>query len=138
MVTYSAATKRAAKIFNTLAGGKPHFIVTEGNDYIYTPSSWFASRESRKIWIKEWAAMMVATYELWNIDTLGIADSAYLKPIRSLAEENREGLVDLQKMLVSVKKKLDTLKVTQADSTQTDSLSTDSSQTKAKADSTHK
>lgn len=109
LVTYSAATKRAAKIFNTLAGGKPHFIVTEGNDYIYTPDSWFASRESRKIWVKEWAAMMVATYELWNIDTLGIADSAYLKPIRSLAEENKEGLVDLQKMLVSVRKKLDTL-----------------------------
>ena len=121
LVTYSAATKRAAKIFNTLAGGKPHFIVTEGNDYIYTPDSWFASRESRKIWVKEWAAMIVAIYELWNVDTLGIADSTYLKPIRSLAEENKEGLVDLQKMLVSVKKKLDTLKVVQ-DSTQVDSL----------------
>jgi uncharacterized SAM-binding protein YcdF (DUF218 family) len=137
LVTYSAATKRAAKIFNTLAGGKPHFIVTEGNDYIYTPSSWFASRESRKIWIKEWAAMLVAIYELWNVDTLGIADSTYLKPIRSLAEENREGLVDLQKMLPALKRKIDTLKAAQAqDSTQVDSLPKDSSQ--AKADSARK
>jgi len=122
LVTYSAATKRAARIFNKLAGGTPHFIVTEGNDYIYTPESWFSNRESRKIWIKEWAAYLVSIFDIWKADTIGVADSMYLAPIRSLAEERRVDFIDLQKMLPSVKRKIDTLSTPQpADTTTTQS-----------------
>ena len=109
LVTYSAATKRAARIFNKLAGGSPHFIVTEGNDYIYTPESWFSSRESRKIWVKEWAAYLASFFDMWGMDTLGIADSSYMRPIRSLSEERKTDFIDLQKMLPRIKRKIDTL-----------------------------
>jgi hypothetical protein len=51
---------------------------------------------------------------LWNIDTIGVADSVYLAPIRSLSEERKVDFIDLQKMLPSVKRKIDTLSAPQA------------------------
>ena len=49
----------------------------------------------------------------------------YLAPIRSLAEERRVDFVDLQKMLPSVKRKIDTLSTPQpADTTATQSKDT--------------
>ena len=123
LITSTAATRRAARIFNTLAGDKPHFIVCSGLTDIFVPESWYTNRESKKIWAKEWGALFLSYLDLWNTDTLSIADSAYLNPIRSLSEERKVDFVDLQKMLPSIKRKIDTLSTTQpADSSATDTI----------------
>ncbi len=125
LITGTAATKRAAKIFNTLAGGKPHFIVSGDSSYVFVPERWFSNREAKKIWAKEWAALFLSWFDLWNIDTIGVADSVYLAPIRSLTEERKVDFIDLQKMLPSVKRKIDTLSTPQAaDTTATQSKDT--------------
>lgn len=126
LVTATAATKRAARIFNALAGGKPHFITTDGISDYFVPDAWYTNRESMKIWAKEWGALLLSHIDLWNIDTIGVADSVYLAPIRSLAEERKVDFVDLQKMLPSVKRKIDTLSAPQA----ADSSATDTTQKK--------
>ena len=123
LVTATAATKRAARIFNTLAGGKPHFIATDGSSDYFVPDAWYSNRESMKIWAKEWGALLLSHFDLWNIDTIDVADSVYLAPIRSLAEERRVDFVDLQKMLPSIKRKIDTLSTTQpADTSAADTI----------------
>lgn len=109
LITSIAATKRVARIFNTLAGNKPHFIVSGGLTDFFVPESWSVNRETKKTWAKEWASLFLSYFDLFNADTLGIADSAYLAPIRSLSEERKTDFVDLQKMLPSVKRKIDTL-----------------------------
>jgi len=125
LVTATAATKRAARIFNTLAGGKPHFIATDGVSDYFVPDAWYSNRESMKIWAKEWGALLLSHFDLWNIDTIGVADSVYLAPIRSLTEERKVDFIDLQKMLPSVKRKIDTLSTTQpADTTAAQSKDT--------------
>ena len=123
LITATGATKRAARIFNTLAGGKPHFIATNETSELYLPEAWYSNRESMKIWVKEWGSFILSTFDLWNIDTVGVADSAYHTPFRSLAEERKVDFVDLQKMLPSVKRKIDTLSTPQpADTSATDSV----------------
>ena len=123
LITSIAATRRVARIFNVLAGGKPHFIVSSGITDIFVPESWFSNRESKKIWAKEWSALFLSFFDLWNTDTLGVADSAYLNPIRSLAEERKADFVDLQRMLPSIKRKIDTLSTKQpADSSVADTI----------------
>ena len=123
LVTATAGTKRAARIFNTLAGGKPHFIATDGPSDYFVPDAWYSNRESMKIWAKEWGALLLSHFDLWNIDTIDVADSVYLAPIRSLAEERRVDFVDLQKMLPSIKRKIDTLSTTQpADTSAADTI----------------
>lgn len=125
LVTATAATKRAARIFNTLAGSKPHFIATDGVSDYFVPDAWYSNRESMKIWAKEWGALLLSHFDLWNIDTIGVADSVYLAPIRSLTEERKVDFIDLQKMLPSVKRKIDTLSTPQpADTTAAQSKDT--------------
>ena len=113
LITSTAATKRAARIFNTLAGNRPHFIVTGDMTNMFIPESWSSNRETKKAWAKEWAALFLSYFDLFNTDTLGIADSAYFVPIRSLSEERKVDFIDLQKMLPSVKRKIDTLSTPQ-------------------------
>ena len=125
LITCIAATKRVARIFNTLAGSKPHFIVSGGLTDFFVPESWSVNRETKKIWAKEWASLFLSYFDLFSADTLGIADSAYLAPIRSLSEERKTDFIDLQKMLPSVKRKIDTLSTPQpADTTTTQSKDT--------------
>ena len=125
LITSIAATKRVARIFNTLAGNKPHFIVSGGLTDFFVPESWPVNRETKKTWAKEWASLLLSYFDLFNADTLGIADSAYLAPIRSLSEERKADFIDLQKMLPSVKRKIDTLSTPQpADTTASQSKDT--------------
>lgn len=125
LITSIAATKRVARIFNTLAGNKPHFIVSGGLTDFFVPESWSVNRETKKTWAKEWASLLLSYFDLFNADTLGIADSAYLAPIRSLSEERKADFIDLQKMLPSVKRKIDTLSTPQpADTTASQSKDT--------------
>lgn len=65
LITSTAATKRVATIFNTLSQGKPYFITCDIGYFDYRPDTWIHTRESRKTWLREWAALLYAHLELW-------------------------------------------------------------------------
>lgn len=64
LITANSATRRAAMLFNTLANGNPHFLVEDISDAYYQPDTWYQSREARKIWLREWLAIIYAWFEL--------------------------------------------------------------------------
>lgn len=100
LLTAAPATRRVKKIFTALAGESPVFLTVDTHYYAYNSDSWTYNRESRKMWLREWAAAINACYELLNATELSISDSAYYSKIRSLAEEQQDDpVVDLQKML---------------------------------------
>ena len=100
LLTTAAATNRVSNLFKTLAGEKPVFLTTDIHHYLYDANTWYINRESRKNWLREWAALLYSKFELIGLDTLTVADSAYYVPIRSISEEKRmEPVVDLQKFL---------------------------------------
>lgn len=70
LVTSAPATRRAAFIFNKLSGGHPHFVAADLHDWRYNADGWIFERESRKNWFREWAALLVAKWELFGVDTL--------------------------------------------------------------------
>lgn len=110
LLTSTAATHRVSRLFNTLAGGKPVFLTATVPYYLYNPDFWPASRESRKFWIQEWAALLNSYIDLWGAKEISAADSSYLYPIISLAEsEKSEQTVDLQKLIPQVNQRLDSL-----------------------------
>ena len=100
LLTTAAATARVSNIFKTLAGEKPVFLTTDIHHYLYDANTWYVNRESRKNWLREWAALLYSKFELSGLDTLTAADSTYYAPIRSVSEEKKmEPVVDLQKFL---------------------------------------
>lgn len=104
LLTTAAATKRVAGIFQSLAGESPVFLTTDIQHYLYDPETWYINRESRKNWLREWAALFYSKFELKG-DTLTENDSAYYAPIRSFKEEKMESVVDLQKFLKQTQSK---------------------------------
>jgi hypothetical protein len=74
----------------------------------YNPSCWYSNRESRKDWLRGWAALAASYVDLFNTDTLEAVDSSYYKPIRSYAEYKREvrSNVNLQKLLPKIEDKI--------------------------------
>ena len=100
LLTTAAATARVSNLFKTLAGEKPVFLTTDIHHYLYDANTWYVNRESRKNWLREWAALLYSKFELIGLDTLTAADSTYYAPIRSVSEEKKmEPVVDLQKFL---------------------------------------
>ena len=100
LLTTAAATNRVSNLFKTLAGESPVFLTTDIHHYLYDANTWYINRESRKNWLREWAALLYSKFELIGLDTLTAADSAYYVPIRSVSEEKKmEPVVDLQKFL---------------------------------------
>ena len=100
LLTSAAATTRVSNLFKTLAGESPVFLTTDIHHYLYDANTWYINRESRKNWLREWAALLYSKFELIGLDTLTVADSAYYVPIRSVSEEKKmEPVVDLQKFL---------------------------------------
>ena len=100
LLTSAAATTRVSNLFKTLAGESPVFLTTDIHHYLYDANTWYINRESRKNWLREWAALLYSKFELIGLDTLTMADSAYYVPIRSVSEEKKmEPVVDLQKFL---------------------------------------
>lgn len=104
LLTTAAATKRVAGIFQSLAGESPVFLTKDIQHYLYDAETWYINRESRKNWLREWAALFYSKFEL-NGDTLTENDSAYFAPIRSLREEKTESVVDLQRFLKQTQSK---------------------------------
>ena len=100
LLTTAAATNRVSNLFKTLAGESPVFLTADIHHYLYDANTWYINRESRKNWLREWAALIYSKFELFGADTLTVADSAYYVPIRSISEEKKmESVVDLQKFL---------------------------------------
>lgn len=70
LLTSAPATRRAAYIFNKLSGGHPYFVTADLHNWRYNADGWIFERESRKNWLREWAALFYAKWELWGKDTL--------------------------------------------------------------------
>lgn len=100
LVTSPQATRRAALLFSKLSGETPVYQVVNIGEYLFNPDSWIFNRESRKIWLRETAALVNAYYDLWGSSILSKEDYRSLYPIQSLAEEHKsEPVIDLQKIL---------------------------------------
>lgn len=107
LLTSAAASHRVKKIFSTLSGEKPVYKTVDIHHYQYNADSWYTNRESRKTWIREWAALAMATFELWPAGILTPNDSAFYKRIQSLKEfeEQKNPVVDLQSLIPKVSEK---------------------------------
>lgn len=64
LVTQNAATRRIFNIFSKVAGSSPVFKTVVIPDPWYEPDSWIHNRSSRKIWLREWAAMLASWWDL--------------------------------------------------------------------------
>lgn len=154
LITTAAATHRVKRIFTKLSGDSPVFLTTDIHNYHYNADSWYTNRESRKNWLREWAALAVSYIDLWPAGNLTENDSAFYKSIISVAENERkkDPVVNLQDLLPKVQKKIaeatpDTVKTEDEDfSSSVQQSSSSSAQNKddkkekepAKADSTKK
>lgn len=104
LVTGAPATRRAAFIFNKLSGGHPVFVTADMHNWRYNADSWIFERESRKNWLREWAAIFNAKWELWGVDTLEISSRKRREPLpwRSSGEIAKPEPVKVEK-LVSIR-----------------------------------
>ena len=109
LVTTAAATHRVKRIFSKLSGDSPVFLTTDIHNYHYDADSWYTNRESRKNWLREWAALFASYIDLWSSGELTAADSAFHKPIVSVAEYERskDVVINLQDLLPKVQKKIE-------------------------------
>ena len=122
LITGAASTHRVKRIFQKLSGENPIYLTKDIHHYQYNTEAWYSSRESRKEWLRGWAALAASYVDLFGAGNLTASDSFYFKPIVSAAELEAEKnpVVDLQSLLPKVQEKLieaDTLK---ADSTEKD------------------
>lgn len=108
LLTSAASTYRVKRIFQKLSGNSPVYITKDIHHVTYNPNCWYSNRESRKDWLRGWAALFVSYFDLFNTDTLEAVDSSYYKPIKSYAEYKREfrSNVNLQKLLPKIEDKI--------------------------------
>jgi len=134
LLTNAASTHRVKNIFQTLSGDSPVYFTKDIHHFLYNADSWYTSRESRKEWLRGWAALFVSYYDLLPAGNLTATDSFYYKPIVSAKEFEAEKnpVVDLQSLLPKVQEKL---KEATADTAKADTTVKD---TVVKKDSTAK
>lgn len=110
LLTGASSTYRVKRIFQKLSGNSPVYVTKDIHHYTYNPNCWYSNRESRKDWLRSWAALFASYFDLFNTDTLKAVDSSYYKPIRSYAEYKREfrSNVNLQKLLPKIEDKIKT------------------------------
>lgn len=108
ILTAAASTHRVKRIFQKLAGNSPVFLTVDIHHVLYNANCWYNNRESRKDWLRSWSALFASYIDTFNADTLEATDSAYYKPIKSLAELERENTpsVSPQKMLSKMEEKI--------------------------------
>lgn len=108
LLTGASSTYRVKRIFQKLSGNSPVYVTKDIHHYTYNPNCWYSNRESRKDWLRSWAALFASYFDLFNTDTLKAVDSSYYKPIRSYAEYKREfrSNVNLQKLLPKIEDKI--------------------------------
>jgi len=108
LITDAASTFRAKRMFQKLSGNSPVYVTKDIHHVTYNPSCWYSSRESRKDWLRSWAALFASYFETFNTDTLTAADSSFYRPIRSYADYKREvrANVNMQKLLPKLEEKI--------------------------------
>lgn len=131
LLTSAAATQRVSNIFKALSGNSPVFLTTDIHHYLYDARTWYTNRESRKVWLREWAARINSNFDLFNQDTLTVADSSYYTPIRSLKEEKLIS-PDLQKLLKQAQVATQEMLQNKKDSVSVDSSKVKKTETSAK------
>lgn len=65
LITRDAATRRALLLFDQLSPDSITFLVQGVQDSRFQASTWILAREGWKIWLKEWAALLLAYPESW-------------------------------------------------------------------------
>lgn len=133
ILTGASSTYRVKRIFSKLSGDTPVYLTKDVHHYFYNADSWYTNQESRKEWLRGWAALAVSYIDLFRAGNLTAEDSFYYKPIISAKEYEAEKnpIVDLQSLLPKEPQKIietavDTVKkdTTVSDSTKKDSLET--------------
>ena len=133
ILTGATSTYRVKRIFSKLSGDTPVYLTKDVHHYFYNADSWYTNRESRKEWLRGWAALAVSYIDLFRAGNLTAEDSFYYKPIISAKEYEAEKnpIVDLQSLLPKEPQKIietavDTVKkdTTVSNSTKKDSLGT--------------
>ena len=133
ILTGASSTYRVKRILSKLSGDTPVYLTKDVHHYFYNADSWYTNRESRKEWLRGWAALAVSYIDLFRAGNLTAEDSFYYKPIISAKEYEAEKnpIVDLQSLLPKEPQKIietavDTVKkdTTVSDSTKKDSLET--------------
>ena len=89
LLTDAASTYRVKRIFQKLSGNSPVYVTKDIHHVTYNPNCWYSNRESRKTWLRGWAALFASYLDLFNTDTLEAVDSSYYKPIKSYAIQAR-------------------------------------------------
>jgi len=124
LITTAAATHRVKRIFTKLSGDAPVFLTTDIQNFRYNADSWYTNRESRKNWLREWAALFASYVDLWPAGELTASDSAFHKSILTVKEfeKAKNPVVNLQALLPKVQKKIeeaapDTVESVASDST---------------------
>ncbi len=66
VVVYTAKhmSSRVKYIYNSLAQGDPHILVSYSASELYNPKAWIHNNESRKLWAEEWAKYILNVFEL--------------------------------------------------------------------------
>lgn len=109
LITGAASTYRVKRIFEKLSGDSPVYLTKDVHHFQYNAESWFSSRESRKEWLRGWAALAASYVDLFGAGNLTAADSFYFKPIVSAKEYEAEKnpIVDLQSLLPKAQEKIE-------------------------------
>ena len=133
LLTSAPATHRVKRIFSALSGESPVYVTADIHHYMYDADSWYTNRESRKNWLREWAALAVSYIDLWPSGILTPADSTFYRPIVTVAEFERQKdpIVNLQDLLPKVQEKIQEVAATKPDEkTAADSVTTDTTAVK--------
>jgi uncharacterized SAM-binding protein YcdF (DUF218 family) len=64
IITSNYHTARTRRIFRKLAQGYPVILVSAAEYHVFDPESWWSNRESRKVWLLEWAKTVFTFFEL--------------------------------------------------------------------------
>ena len=123
LLTEAASTYRVKRIFTKLSGETPLYLTKDVHHYQYNADSWYTDRESRKNWLRGWAALAASYYDLLGAGNLSASDSFYYKPIVSAKEYDsaKNPIVDLQSLLPKIQEKAAETDTVKADTTIKDS-----------------
>lgn len=64
IITSNYHTARTRRIFRKLAQGYPVILVASADYHVFDPEAWWSNRESRKVWLLEWAKTFFTFFEL--------------------------------------------------------------------------
>ena len=64
LLTDAASTYRVKRIFQKLSGNSPVYVTKDIHHVTYNPNCWYSNRESRKTWLRGWAALFASYLDL--------------------------------------------------------------------------